>query len=592
MILDPKDLSALLRRMGPPLVPLDTVLQATEVTFLSAGRNLENAVDGLRALSEIFPRLEQHLGPERGAEFRDLTGEITQDVRRMTQDLASFIEESAGLRLALVQIDLDVADLDRVVRTIANVSINARIQGNSLSPRRQQVTAFVEQLGQMAEDAEAILVEVKDTMAMVMSDSAKMNVLVQDLQQVMTTRVLPVLRRIASMGEAVGGDRAEMAQVSAELQRSMSATFAEVSRLIMALQVGDSTRQRLERVRAMVGTPERGPADQTCPEGDALVTELATALAQDAVSVVRHEVQTGIAALRDVQASSASAIRTAREFYLDKAARAGVGGAGLGGGLAGEEASRLKDQLSLIDGCLAGLRAEAGAVGDKLQIILGHERTLRNIANAVRLSGLNAVLICAKLGREGNALRELARWLRTLTDQSDEIVTTLQTSLDQARSLIARVGQERVDAIGTGATGIVGKGEALTLLVGDIRKDMADLTVGLARAGASLPQLLDGSAALLLQYLGATARVDEFVARLRLGAPSSAAVTPVLVEGSPLEQRLAGLRAAYTMQRERDIHDAVIGQGGHLAAFGKATPAQMPSSETEAETADLDDIFF
>ena len=48
MILDPKDLSALLRRMGPPLVPLDTVLQATEVTFLSAGRNLENAVDGLR----------------------------------------------------------------------------------------------------------------------------------------------------------------------------------------------------------------------------------------------------------------------------------------------------------------------------------------------------------------------------------------------------------------------------------------------------------------------------------------------------------------------------------------------------------------
>mgnify|MGYP000202132260 CR=1 FL=1 len=589
MILDPKDLSALLRRMGPPLVPLDTVLQATEVTFLSAGRNLESAVDGLRALSEIFPRLEQHLGPERGAEFRDLTGEITQDVRRMAQELASFIEESAGLRLALVQIDLDVADLDRVVRTIANVSINARIQGNSLSPRRQQVTAFVEQLGQMAEDAEAILAEVKDTMAMVMSDSAKINVLVQDLQQVMTARVLPVLRRIASMGEAVGGDRAEMAQVSAQLQRSMAATFAEVSRLIMALQVGDSTRQRLERVRAIAAT-----ADQACPEGDALVTELAIALAQDAVTVVRHEVQTGIAALQDVQVSSAGAIRTAREFYLDKATRAGVGGAGLGGGLAGEETLRLKDQLSLIDGCLAGLRAEAGAVGDKLQIILGHERTLRNIANAVRLSGLNAVLICAKLGREGNALRELARWLRTLTDQSDDIVTTLQSNLDQARSLIARVGQERVDAIGNGAAGIVGKGEALTLLVADIRKDMADLTVGLARAGASLPQLLDGSAALLLQYLGATARVDEFVARLRLGAPGRAAVTPVLVEGSPLAQRLAGLRAAYTMQRERDIHDTVIGQGAHGQALGLPAPVASQPAEPadEPEAVDLDDILF
>ena len=362
----------------------------------------------------------------------------------------------------------------------------------------------------------------------------------------------------------------------------------------MALQVGDSTRQRLERVRAMVGS-----ADQACPDCDAVVTELASALARDAVTVVRHEVQTAIAALQDVQASSAGAIRTARAFYLDKATRAGVGGAGLGGGLAGEETLRLKDQLSLIDGCLAGLRAEAGAVGDKLQIILGHERTLRNIANAVRLSGLNAVLICAKLGREGNALRELARWLRTLTDQSDDIVTTLQTSLDRARSLIARVGQERVDAIGNGATGIVGKGEALTLLVGTIRKDMADLTVGLARAGASLPQLLDGSAALLLQYLGATARVDEFVARLRLGTPSPAAVMPVLVEGSPLAQRLAGLRAAYTMQRERDIHDAVIGQGLHGPALGLPAPVAPPSAEPAdeaagetAEAVDLDDILF
>lgn len=581
MIREPIDLGAVLRSLGPlvdaafvpPVAPLDAVLQATEVAFLSAGRNLESAIDRLRGLAQVFPRLEQSLGPERGEEFRALTDAIGDDVGQLAQELDSFLQESAALRTALVQIDLDVADLDRVVRTISNVSINARIQGNALLPRRQQVTAFVEQLGSMAVDAEQILAEVKETTAGVMVASGRMALLVQDLQQVLRVQVLPVLGRIAAMGRTVGGNRAELAHVSSQLERSMTDTFAEVSRLIMALQVGDSTRQRLERVRAIV-------TDKACLDDPALRgvgPDLAAALAEDAVQEVQHEVATAVQALKDVQDSSDRAIRTARDFYFGSALTAGLDEGG-----AASDALRLTGNLALIKGCLAGLRAEAGAVGDMLQVILGHERTLRHIANSVRLSGLNAVLICAKLGHEGNALRELARWLRVLTDQSDEIVTTLQAGLDTSRLLIARVGQGRVDAIGGGAAKIVRTGADLHAMVGAIRLDIAETTTALGHAATSLPRDLDGSVALLTRYLATTAQMAGFVSGLQGQRPLA---VPVIVAGSDAETLLAALRRSYTMQRERDIHDAVTG----IVASDPARPA---AAEVSTEVDDLDDILF
>ena len=48
---------------------------------------------------------------------------------------------------------------------------------------------------------------------------------------------------------------------------------------------------------------------------------------------------------------------------------------------------------------LEALKSKAGTVRERLAAILQHESSLRRIAHEIRLSGVNAVIICAKLGK-------------------------------------------------------------------------------------------------------------------------------------------------------------------------------------------------
>lgn len=552
--------------------PLSALLQTTEECFVQAGDALAQAVDILRGTEALFGRLDVTLGDETSRQLGMLTADTFGNVEALRADFDAFTCQSEALRAAVRGVRLEVNELDRVVRTISNVSINARIQGNGLVPPRPQVNSFIERLAAMASEAESILREVKDAMVGIGHDTQAIDAALQELRRELMVHVLPTLSRFAAIAQRVHDGRGEMTRMSADLSAQMKGVFQEVSRLIMALQAGDSTRQRLERVREVVAA-----CDTAGPGLDTLLADIARALADAACSDAGAEVEVSVAALEQVRRNADLAMQSARLFYF---AQAGRGQDGEGSG----DTDALGAPLGRVRGHLVAMRARSEALGGRLDLILRHETTIRQIAQQVRLSGLNAVLICAKLGEEGRSLRELAQWLRTLTDESDAIVQRLQGKLDETRGLAREAGQEGVDRLETALSGFIGDAEALNGAMQQIAVVVQDTARGFDGAGRELPQRLGQAAARLEGFRLALTDVANLSVMLRLRRMGMADPALPFAEGSEEAAVLAGLRARYTMAQEREIHDSLAGAGMTPAA--PVAPPQAVAEDT------LDDILF
>ena len=552
--------------------PLEAVLRITEETFVQAGDALSGAVEILKGTETLFSRLDVTLGDETSAQLASLIEETFANVEVIRADFDGFSRDAVALRAAVRSVRVEVNELDRVVRTISNVSINARIQGNGLVPPRPQVNSFIERLAAMASEAESILTEVKDAMVGIGHDTGAMEASLQELRQELMLHVLPRLSRFAAIAQSVQDGRAEMTRMSADLAVRMRAVFSEVSRMIMALQTGDSTRQRLERVREILAEASMAPGSGL----EAVLVDLARALSAAAREDADAEIGVSVAALAAVRSSADQAMAAARSFYFAKAGR----GSGEGGTAGDAEA--LSASLARVKRNLSVMRGRAEDLRGRLDVILKHEATIRQIAQQVRLSGLNAVLICAKLGEEGRSLRELAQWLRTLTDESDAIVQRLQGHLAETRTRTREAGQAGVDRLENALSGFIGDAEALNEAMGQIDRVVSDTARGFDQAGKALPVRL-GQAA---DRLDAFHRALEDLARLEGGLMLRRMVLadPVLplAEGTHEAEVLARHRARYTMQAERAIHDGVIGAG--------LAPVVAPQEAVAEET--LDDILF
>lgn len=559
-------------RRGMARDPLEAVLRITEGTFVQAGDSLSRAVDILHGTQGLFDRLDETLGDETGERLGRLIEATFANVEVTRADFDAFARETEGLRIAVRSVRVEVGELDRVVRTISNVSINARIQGNGLVPPRPQVNSFIERLATMAEEAEGILAEVKDAMVGIGHDTTAMEASLQELRQELMLHVLPRLSQFATIARTVQDGRAEMTRMSAELSQRMREIFAEVSRLIMALQTGDSTRQRLERVQDILQD-----SHQAAEAGvEAVLIDLARALSEAAREDAEAEIGVSVTALGAVRQTADQAMQAARQFYFAKAGRSGSGGSNAA------DAETLGDSLGRVRRHLTMMRDRAEQLRGRLDVILRHESTIRQIAQQVRLSGLNAVLICAKLGEEGRSLRELAQWLRMLTDESDAIVQRLQGHLAETRQRSREAGQDGVDRLEKALSAFIADAEALNRAIAGIDEVVTETARAFDQAGRELPGRLGQAAGRLEEFRGALADLAQLEGGLLMRCVLLPRPDLPFAEGSEAAEVLARHRRRYTMQAERAIHDGVTGAG--LVAV--IAPQQAAAEES------LDDILF
>lgn len=497
-----------------------------ETTFVSTSSSLEGALDRLGYLSSVFGELRDGLGAETEAQLSALIDTVNAHLSTLQANCGSFTTASSELHKSVRLISSEVHELDRVVRTIANISINARIQGNSLVPARPQVTAFIDRLAAMSEESENILSEINDSMAEIAYDVRAMDYEQRLMLGELRQNVMPSIAAFSAMSTKIRDGQAGMVSAAQDMDEQANQIASEVGRIIVALQTGDSARQRIERVEETLAIAETVDG-------------------------------------RDASRLADLAIALSERMKL--------------------EHKKLEQSLRGNGEHFAAMKGRAEAVHNRLSVILKHEATLRGIAHQIRLSGINAVIICAKLGTEGRALRELAHWLRDLTDESDLIIARLQSILADTRETIRVLTEDRIGGLESCLSDFSNDGQSLFNLIETANELMVRTSSGFEAAASSLP----------IQIASATGELERFSERLdRLGSHLMGLQLfkdTVSDQGASDPDRmsdiLSSLRSKYTMEGERIIHDELFG-GDFVSLEAVADTAPDAGSD------DLDDILF
>lgn len=557
---------------------LSRLAASAEHCFLSVSDRLEDGMQEIVKLKEIFTKIEKGLGAESAGELStkiETLAVLADDVR---QTLVKFVNSTAELEDATSKVSLQITDLDRVVRTIATLAITARVIGHALSPPEPKVIAFVESLSKMSLDADEILSDVTAALAQIRLEMQELPNAVEKISSLLNGEVLRQLTGLTAAAETVQVRRPALVKAGLELQSGMSKVSSDIGRVIVAMQVGDALRQRIERIVATI--------DQAPLLGNSAAIgishNLSRALLDGAYSDSRAEITAAMTAMSDIEQAAADAVKVARNAFLqggaDKAATKGL-----------SDGARLLDtKLVEVENQLASLRDRTDRVVGRVKEMFQRERTLRQIAHKVRLSGLNAIIICTQLGSRANALREVAQWLRMMTDEADEVTAGLQSDLNRLRDLITRVAVDGLGKLSEESGKTVQCGHELLSDIAAVNELVRMASIRLSTNEKTLPNSLILARSGLSKCLISLELMPTFQGHLKARSQVLPHVNLPFERESPEERHFADLRSGYTMAREREIHDSVLNLGAAPNA------PERPSVAAPKEPVDdgLDDILF
>lgn len=564
-----------------PIRPFSGLLDITEGAFVQAGNSLEDSLTQLQSLRTAFSALELTLGAEASLALKGQVADVTRRSADLRSGFDQFGATTRSLREIMAQIRSEVRSLNTVVSLFANISINARIQGNSLMPPRPQINSFIARLGSLSAEADDILRAVNEAMAAaldaVLEIEAAQSALSDELQQ----NTLPEIESFTSIARGISDDQAALHDASVQIASKMQAVSSDVGTLVMSLQIGDTLRQRLEQVHASLALATHGPNEK------ALSLHMAPVLAEGAIADAMPYIDDAMAALQAVADRGAE---------INRAATSSAFGTGaLRRARSGQDAvERLEASLHTNRALFAAMQVSAQTARDQIESILGYNPALQRIAQHLRMAGINAVIACARLGEEGRALRELAQWLRAMTDESDSTMERLQIVLARSRDAIFSVSQDLIVRSDENLTEFVAASTRLGGAIGHTNAVLADTSGRFDAVAADLATRLASANGALRLVRSRMIDAGPTIAVLRL----LASVHPKPgVESADAQDYLSTLRRCYTMASERTLHDRLVASFATDAPEGVSIETldnakSEPAPATSAAVDDLDDILF
>jgi hypothetical protein len=562
-----------------------SVSASMEARFLDMGDRLGAAVETIATLTQTFDRLAAELN---GEALLDATMKLSQIMARFIA-LARVHDDgrAAFTHLAALtsRIQQRVGQIGKAVDGIGMLAINARIEAVNIGNADLDLAAFTTEISRTLQLAQGSLEQFTGELGGVGNHVrlAAASQLVLAQHQAEAIRSIPV-RLTASIDAITDRGNRAVAAALAVAQKSRQ-VGQSISDAVMALQVGDTTRQRLEHVETALGIVTRilTPPDDAKPAEPKWTGPKWTGPKPDAPKWAgpggdwsalsgpqRHALAALCGGLLSAQLldaadefddkmreilSSIQALAAESEDIL----RLGATAAGAPDDRRGTFLNHVEAQVAEVGVLLEGLATArqqadgvAASVSEATTRLVSHTTTLTWLEEDIRIMGLNTSLKCGRLGTVGRPLMVIAQELRSyaarIAAEASAITTDLAALVEAAGSLSGgRQAESMAD-------------------IADITAIMADSVAHLGTAGE---RLADALATLARDTEGVATKLRDTVARATTHEELSRIVRQAAADlGSTLadslweddivapeaDHMMALVMRLYTMERERIVH--------------------------------------
>lgn len=557
-----------LRALAPALAaPREQI----EATFVGVGARLAEGAQLLSRLTKVFEALPTQLESPQLQEASARLAAIGAQAQAISTLFATEKSELERLVAVVAAADHPIAALRRTVKMMGIVAINARVVAAAVAGATDDFEVFTTDIAKLSESATRTIQDfttVYHRLTAEVGEAARQRSLFEAAH---ADTLTGLARSMDAALAEVARQRAGSLASSAETGRVSRQIVGRIANAVMALQVGDATRQRLEHVEAgleSLCTFEAG-ADEDLARS--ALGGLQAAQLAAAVAAFEDDVGEAGNALRDLAADARVIMAHSHDLY---------GRAGGQSPLAALSLAVRRGAAVLRD-CEAErskLEAVAAAVQATVGVLLGHVEAVQEIEANMRLVSLNAAVKCAQLGPRGAALNVIARQLRELTGETVEAAEAAMAGLHEAASLARSFGAAANGDAAAQLGLLEQEATAALQLLETVDRALAEALASLHRDGPKVIDLLGQAATRFVSQSAISETMADLHQRLvELCPERSDALPPAVVDA------LVAHRARYTMDAERQIHDRL---------FGMLTPATPVQPEPAGQEAALDNIFF
>ena len=372
---------------------------------------------------------------------------VAEAMGAVQRGLPAETDALASLAGANQSVSRHVQSLVESIRTIVILARTARIQSAALSAGNAGFAAFADDIVRLAVAAQSIVGRFH-------GDHGKLSATIRAAVTAHRQFVGGEGQRLTVLAEDLRAAAAELAarredalQLSDSVASCSASMSSSVGSAIMSLQVGDSTRQRLEHVcegiDRMLGANGSGHDPSEFAAALASLAEIEAAQLDRALDTLSVDAGSVRGALEDLALEAQTLVEAAKSL---------AAGAGSSHSFMETLADRLHKAAELTTACDAArapVEDAVRSVADTLLRLQDQTRELQEIVAGITLVGINAAVRSARFGSDGQALAVIAQDLRLYADRIVNEAKDLMEGFDAVTHEADRLGRNGAGAATT-----------------------------------------------------------------------------------------------------------------------------------------------